>query len=142
MEKSLSFKRSSKWDSASFAEPAHFRFFQRALLLGVALFSFLAEAQAFSRKQASNLQVWVRRNDGSISCEPESGEGLEQAEERLRKSGVSVFGRRKSSDGLMRAMVCGMPQGNFNEFLVRESQQREAKQLGYERMASQEEDSR
>lgn len=142
MEKSLSFKRSSKWDSASCANPFRFRFFQGVLLLGVALFLFGSEARAFSSRKSTEAKVWIRKNDGSVSCEPDRGESLEKAERELRRQGVSVLARRKTSDGLIRAMVCGMPQGSFNEFQIPGASEPRARELGYDRVTSQGEDSR
>lgn len=83
-------------------------------------------------------RVWVKRPDGSVSCETtEQGHAENHKEEKetvaalLKKAGIHVFETKKMNDGQMRAAVCGIATGNEDAFLITEKDLAKAKELGF-----------
>ncbi len=77
-------------------------------------------------------EVWVMREDNSLSCDPKSGEALEIAAQALEKKKIQVLGRRKAEDGKMHAQSCGIPTGRQNALKIRRADLKKAKGLGFQ----------
>jgi len=74
--------------------------------------------------------IWVSKDDGARSCEPESAQALEAGAAELEKAGVKVLESRKDKSDVPRAMVCGQPQGNRNSYKILKSDFSKAEKLG------------
>jgi hypothetical protein len=76
-------------------------------------------AAAVSVTQSSDEKVWVKIEDGAISCDdPKLAHTLEHSQKALTDLNVKVFAAKAASDGKMRAAVCGIPKGNEHHFLI------------------------
>ena len=88
-------------------------------------------ASSTTKISAAN-EVWVMREDHSLSCDPTSGEALEIAAQALEKRKIPVLATRKAEDGKMHAQSCGIPTGRQNAIKIRKSDLKKAKSLGFQ----------
>jgi hypothetical protein len=101
------------------------------------VFSFGATSVALGEKKPTLAEhdensVWVSRSDGALSCEPGSGQPLEQGVEELRKGKVEVLEARKSTDGKMHIQMCGASEGSTIQVRISKESLPLAKARGFE----------
>lgn len=92
----------------------------------------LAFASTKAPQAAPEESVWIKRGDGSTSCEPGSGKSLSSDATDLRKSEISVLEEKKGHDGKMRIELCGIATGAENVFRIKKSDLPKALSLGYQ----------
>ncbi len=82
--------------------------------------------------QVNNVDgVWLQKEDGSLSCEPDRAVSLEAARAELEKNDVKVLAQQKGNDGQMHIQMCGAPTGNLNLIQVSKDDVSKAKELGF-----------
>ncbi len=91
----------------------------------------LAETRNQEPETQKQETVWVGQPDGSLQCKPKSGKSLEDGKTPLTQAGVAVLESKKTSDGMMRAQMCGIPTGKLNAYLIKKSDLPAAIRLGF-----------
>ncbi len=117
----------------------HARFWVPVLLfVSLASISLLDVSCASSAKNsaAPGDEIWIKRPDGALACEPGSGQSLKAGADELSRAGVRVVESRKTRDGKIRAMVCGIAAGTENAFRIRRADVPVAAKMGYVEVAS------
>lgn len=105
------------------------------IVTAVSVFGAGKKALESGSEQNAN-SVWVLRPDGSQSCGMKAGQTTEEAGEELKKAGVQLLDSMKGTDGKMHAMMCGMPEGKVNAYLIPEKDLLKAESLGFKRAPS------
>jgi hypothetical protein len=82
-------------------------------------------------KVAGDERMLVFKPDGSRQCEPDSGIPLQGMRKQLADAGVEVFTSRTTTDGMVRAQVCGAPTGRLHVFGIDAADASAAAELGF-----------
>lgn len=91
-----------------------------------------AQGAASPSLEGEEVGVWISRSDGALSCGEKEGRPLADDQAELTKAGIQVLKAQKTQDESLRAMMCGIPKGAGNSFLIPSSFLEKAKALGFE----------
>ena len=80
---------------------------------------------------SSLAKIWVMKSDGSKQCGFEKASTPDEAAANLQKAGITVYEKRRGSDGMMHTMNCGSSTGNTIELQIDEKDFSNAKKQGY-----------
>ncbi|MBD3608917.1 MAG: hypothetical protein HUJ30_00015 [Gammaproteobacteria bacterium] len=75
--------------------------------------------------------VKIYKYDGSRQCEPNTSIPLELMAQELTRVGINVHCSQKSTDGMMRIMMCGAATGSINIYQISETDLKKAVELGF-----------